>query len=77
MKKITLVGLASLLVLSGVALAGQSKEEKKGPSMDSMMEQMMGSGEMMGQMTKMMEQCTAMMGSGDAETQGTTEGQKR
>lgn len=82
MNKITTVGLLAFLILSGVALAHQSGEEKKGSSMQSMMHQMMGgetAGEgmagmggmmrMMGQMTKMMDQCSAMMGSGETESQ--------
>ena len=56
MKKFVLLGLVSLLIVSGVALAHQS-EEQKGSSMQGMMQQMMG------QMTKMMDQCTAMMSS--------------
>lgn len=81
MKKITIVGLL-FLILSGVSLAEQSGEQKKGSSMEGMMEQMMGGGKagegmggmgdmmgMMGQMNKMMDQCTAMMASG--ETEGT------
>ncbi|MFQ5976395.1 MAG: hypothetical protein ACE5J5_08785 [Candidatus Hydrothermarchaeales archaeon] len=81
MKKFVLLGLVSLLIVSGVALAHQS-EEQRGSSMQGMMQQMMG-GEtadkgksgmggmmnmmgMMGQMNKMMDQCTTMMGSGRA-----------
>ena len=79
MKKLALFGLVSLLIVSGVALAHQSGEQK-GSFMQGMMQQMMG-GEtagkdmsgmedmmnmmgMMGRMNKMMDQCTAMMGSG-------------
>lgn len=82
MKKIMLAGLVSALILSGAALADQVREQKKGSSMQGMMEQMMGGGStekgmggmgdmmgMMGQMNKMMDQCTAMMASG--ETEGT------
>ena len=93
MKKFALAALVSLLILSGVALAYQSGEEKRGASMPGMMQQMMGGetpGEgmggmggmmgmmrMMGQMTKMMDQCTAMMGSSQSEAQGTKEGQQK
>lgn len=83
MKKITIVGLL-FLILSGVSLAEQSGEQKKGSSMEGMMQEMMkgkesgesGTGGMMGMM-KMMEQCGAMMesmhtGSGEAK-----EGQKK
>jgi len=78
MKKFVLLGLVSLLIVSGVALAHQS-EEQKGSSMQGMMQQMMGGEKagkgtsemggmmgmmkMMGQMTKMMDQCSAMMSS--------------
>ena len=41
MKKITLVVLASTLVLSGAALAQQSGEQKNRSSMHDMMQQMM------------------------------------
>lgn len=90
MKKFALAALVSLLILSGVALAQQSGEEKRGSSMPGMMQQMMGgetAGEgmagmggmmrMMGQMTKMMDQCTTMMGSSRTEAQGTKEGQQK
>ncbi len=78
MKKFVLLGLVSLLVISGVVLAHQS-EEPQGSSMQGMMQQMMGgerAGEgmsgmegmmnmmgMMGRMNQMMDQCSAMMGS--------------
>ena len=93
MKKFTLAALVSLLILSGVALAYQSGEEKRGSSMPGMMQQMMGgetAGEgmagiggmmgmmrLMGQMTKMADQCAAMMGSSQSEAQGTKEGQQK
>ena len=81
MKKITFVGLLSFLMLSGLALAEQSGEEKKGSSMQGMMQQMMkgesggesgmegmmGMMKMMGQMGKMMDQCAAMMASGQTQ----------
>lgn len=74
MKKVT-VGLMSILILAGIALAGQAQGEKKGSAMGGMMEQMMGGGKngeggmggmmgmmrMMEQMSKMMDQCSAMM----------------
>lgn len=90
MKKFALAALVSLLILSGVALAYQSGEEKRGSSMPGMMQQMMGGGTtsegmagmggmmgMMGQMTKMMDQCATMMGSSQSEAQGTKEGQQK
>lgn len=83
MKKAMFVGLVSALFLSGVALATQVEDEKKGSSMQGMMQEMMkgeSGGErdmegmlgMMGQMTKMMDQCSAMMESGE-----TKEGEKK
>lgn len=79
MNNVTTVGLLAFLFLSGVALAQQPGEEKKGSSMPNMMQQMMGGGktsqgmggmmEMMGQMGKMMDQCSAMMGSRETESQ--------
>ena len=71
MKKVTLVGLLSLLILSGVTLAQQSGEQRKDSPMQGMMQEMMkgeksgeGSTEGMGgmmRMMKMMEQCSDMM----------------
>lgn len=74
MKKIALTVWAVFLALSGVTLAQQSAEEKKGSSMKDMMQQMMkqkqsgeggmqGMGDMGGmmEMMKMMEQCSDMM----------------
>lgn len=80
MKKAILVGFVSALILSGAALATQVEDEKKGPSMHGMMQEMMkgeSAGEtqmegmmgMMGQMTKMMDQCSAMMETNQTETQ--------
>lgn len=71
MKRMALVGLVSLLTLSGAALAQQSGEQKKSSSMRGAMEQMMGGGTedmmgMMGEMGKMMDQCTAMIESTQA-----------
>lgn len=81
MKKITLPVLAVFLTFSGVTLAQQSGDQKKGSSMmDSMPEMMKGkqSGErgmhgmgdmsgMMGMM-KMMEQCNDMMKSAQEQS---------
>ena len=68
MKKITFVGLLSFLMLSGLALAEQTGQEKKASPMQGMMQEMMkgekgGEGGMQGmmQMMKMMNQCAAMM----------------
>lgn len=71
MKTIILVGLAVWLVLSEVALPQQAGEEKKGSSMQDLMQGMMkggqsGEGEMKGmdgmmRMMKIIEQCSAMM----------------
>jgi hypothetical protein len=64
MKTITLAVLVSFLVLSGMALASQSGEQK---NHSSMMEEMMKSGKegdhmgRMMRMMKMMDQCSAMM----------------
>lgn len=78
MKKKALFVLAVFLGVSGVSLAQQSAEPKKGSPMKDMMPEMMkekqsgeenmrgmgGMGGMMGMgMGKMMEQCCAMMGS--------------
>lgn len=82
MKKMALAGLVSLLILSGAALAQQSEEQKKTSSMRDMMEQMMGGGtegmmRMMGEMGKMMDQCTAMMESTHAPYGQTKEEEKK
>jgi hypothetical protein len=80
MKKVIFIGLVSALMLSGVTLATQAEGEKKGSSMQGMMQEMMkgeSGGErhmagmmgMMGQMTKMMDQCSAMMESNQSEAQ--------
>jgi hypothetical protein len=74
MKKAALTVLAVFLMASGVTLAQQSGDEKKGSSMQDMMQQMMkqkqsgeggmgGMGDMSGMMgmMKMMEQCSDMM----------------
>ena len=74
MKNVTFVVVAVVLMLSGITLAQQSREEKKDSSMKGMMQEMMkekqssegsthgmgGMGDMMGMM-KMMEQCSKMM----------------
>jgi hypothetical protein len=72
MKKIALPVLAVVLTLSGVTLAQQSGDQKKGSSMMESMPDMMkgkqsGEGGMHGNMSgmmgmmKMMEQCSDMM----------------
>ena len=69
MKKIVLTGVVSLLLLSGVALAVQSEEQKSRSNMHGMMEQMKGGNGMEGmggmegmmRMMKMMDQCADMM----------------
>ena len=78
MKMITLTVLVSFLVLSGLALASQSSEQKEH---SSMMEEMMKGGKEgehkdgMMRMMKMMDQCSAMMESGK-ESAGAKESQK-
>jgi len=73
MKKAMFVGLVSALLLSGVALATQVEEEKKGSSMRGMMQEMMkgenGMEGMTEQMSKMMDQCSAMMESNQTKAQ--------
>lgn len=78
MKKITFVGLWSFLMLSGLALAEQTGQEKKGSPMQDMMQEMMKGKESGEDGTGgMMDQCTAMMGSGKTESGETKEGQKK
>jgi len=71
MKMIALFALTVFLMVSGITLAQQSGDEKKGSSMQDMMQQMMkqkqsgegsteGMSGMMGMM-RMMEQCSDMM----------------
>jgi len=79
MKTITSIALVSVLLLSGLALASQSGEQK---DHSSMMEEMMKGGkdgehkdEMM-RMIKMMDQCAAMMQSAK-EPAGVKESQKQ
>ena len=84
MKKLILVGLVSSMILAGIAMAEQAGEQKKGSSMQDMMQQMMkgeksgesGMGGMMGMM-KMMDQCSAMMESAQADSERTKEGQEK
>ena len=79
MKTITLAVLVSFLVLSGLALASQSGEQKDSPSM---MDQMMKGGKQddhmggMMRMMKMMNQCSAMMESSHHEGKEAKEGEK-
>jgi Spy/CpxP family protein refolding chaperone len=78
MKSITLAVLAAI-VLSGVALASQSGEQK---DHSSMMQEMMKGGNQgehkdgMMRMMKMMDQCAAMMDS-DHGSEGAKENQKK
>ena len=84
MKKLVSVGLLSLLMLSGVALAYQSGEQEKGSSsVQNMMDEMMkgekgkeGMGGMM-RMMKMMDQCASMMDSMHAKGENTEQGQQK
>lgn len=90
MKKIAFVGLLALLILSGIALAGQSGEEKKGSSMRGVMREMMRGGAggesgmgmmggmegMMGQMGKMMDQCITAHESMHKQSGHAQEGEK-
>ncbi|HEY2918538.1 MAG TPA: hypothetical protein VGK77_06015 [Candidatus Binatia bacterium] len=81
MKTISLGVLASFLVLSGLALAAQSDEQKERPS-SSMMQEMMKGGregehrDGMMRMMKMMDQCSAMMESAHG-SEGAKENQKK
>ena len=93
MKTISLAVLVSFLVVSGLALAAQSGEQKEPPVMPSrpMMQNMMKEGkqdmmkegkegEHMGGMMgmmKMMEQCNAMMKSAQHEGKKAKETQKQ
>jgi len=87
MKKAMFVGLVSALILSGVALATQVEDEKKGSSMQGMMQEMMkgenGKGEMMGmmrmrgEMETMMDQCASMMESMHPRSDETKESQRK
>jgi hypothetical protein len=79
MKTMASIALVSLLVLSGMALASQSGEQKEH---SSVMEEMMKGGKEgehkdgMMRMMKMMDQCSAMMESA-RESGGTKESQKQ
>jgi len=80
MKTIALTVLVSFLVLSGMALASQSGEQKERTSM--MEEMMKGSkeGEHMGgmmHMMKMMDQCASMMESMHSKADQKKESQKK
>jgi len=87
MKLIGLLALTVFLMVSGVTLAQQPGDEKKGSSMQDMMQQMMKqkqSGEgstkdmsgMMGMM-RMMEQCSDMMKSAHHQGEKAKETQKK
>ena len=87
MTKKILILSAVFLTLSGVTLAQQSGEEKKGASKQDMMQQMMkqkqsgdsgmeGMGGMMGMM-KMMQECNEMMKSGHHHGDRTKDNQKQ
>lgn len=80
MKTITLIAVVSFLVLSGLALASQSGEQKDRPS--TMDEMMKGGkeGEQMGgmmRMMKMMDHCASMMESKDSKSNQKEESQKK
>ena len=91
MKKLISIALLSFLVLSGAALAQQSRDQEKGTSMPGMMGQMMqgeksgeggmgdmkGMMKMMGQKSKMMDQCSSMMNSMHTEAGKTEQGERR
>jgi len=84
MKRIISIGLMSLLMLSGVAIAYQAGEQEKGSSsMHNMMDEMMKGGqgkEEMGgmmRMMKMMDQCASMMESGQAKAEKTEKEQQK
>ena len=80
MKKTISVGLLSFLVLSGMALASQSDEQKEH---SSMMEGMMKGGKEgehkdgMMRMMKMMDQCASMMDSMQAKAGKTEKEQQK
>lgn len=85
MKKLAFLGLVAFLVLSGGILGEQPTENEKNPSMNEMMQQMMGrekSGmagmmRMMGQMGKMVDQCASMMESRHSGSGQTKESRKQ
>jgi len=87
MKRVALFALTVFLMVSGITLAQQSGDEKKGSSMQDMMQQMMkqkqsgegsmeGMGGMMGMM-RMMEQCSDMMKSGHHQGEKPKESQNK
>lgn len=87
MKMIGLFALTVFLMVSGITLAQQSGDEKKGSSMQDMKQQMMkqkqsgegsteGIGGMMGMM-KMMEQCSDMMKSAHHQGEKAKESQNQ
>lgn len=85
MKRISLAVVVSVLIVSGLAFAAQSNDQKQDPSVmdQSMMNHMMGetqdgkgSGDHMMGMMKMMEQCNAMMES-TTSSDGNKESQKQ
>lgn len=83
MRTIGLAALVSFLVLSGLALASQSSEQKDRPSMmehmmkgEKSMEGMSGTEGMM-RMMKMMDQCSAMMESVQSGQKEPREGDKK
>jgi len=77
MKAITLTVLVSFLVLSGLAVAAQSSEQKHDPSMEHMMKEGKAGqqSEHIMRMMKMMDQCSAMMES--AKELGGTKGSQK
>jgi len=87
MKKIALTVLAVFLTFSGVTLAQQSGDQKKGSSMKDSMPEMMkgkqsgegGMGDMSGMMgmMKMMEQCNDMMKSAQHDGEKAKETQEK
>jgi hypothetical protein len=83
MKNFVLALLVSSLFVSGVAVAQQSGKKEEGPPMKGMMEDMMKSGkdgghmEGMMRMMKMMDQCSAMMDSSEANAGKTEQGQQK
>lgn len=83
MRKTMFVGIVSILLVSGIAMAQQSGEQEKGSSMQEMMGSesgmggMMGMMRMMGQMSKMMDQCIATHESMHGESGQAGEDQKK
>ena len=87
MKKLVLFASAVFLIFSGVTLAQQSGDEKKGSSMQDMMQQMMkqkqsgevdmeGMGGIVGMM-KMMQECNDMMKSTQHQGEKAQQNQKK